>query len=206
MTQPDLLEAHRRTVEAAIAAGRRLHAAVTLSYVGYGSDKFWTGVWVEDTVVVNFGRHGAVGQTHEVVYTDATAAAKRLWQLLRSKTGKGYAVVDAAVFVAQPDPTGSGTPAGSVVRQWDALRRARAANPTRPLLRPDLQGVSPRTPTQGARVLLDLTSATPSVDTLVAAAVADPTERFLPPLVLSRPDAPEEARFLAALVGSPGIH
>lgn len=181
-------------VASVIAEGGRLHMGVTLSYVGFGSDKFWTGVMAGRQIAVNYGRHGSTGQAIMHAMDSEITAAKKMWELLRSKTGKGYAVVDAAVLVCPVTDV-------RMLNTWCDYRDARSTNPRRPLRHPELLGTSPRTGKQGAQVLLDITSATPDTETLVASAIADPSERFLPPLVMSRPDVPEEARFLAALKG-----
>lgn len=205
MTQPATITTNNQRVTDAIDAGSRLHLGVTLSYVGGSSDKFWSAVWADDFIAVNFGPHGSTGQyqLHNNLHT-AEAAAKKMWGLLRSKVGKGYAVVDAAILMVPPASRTLYGPEMEIhmISSWDRLRDARHLNPRRPLNRPELLGTSPRTPTQGAQVLLSITDPTPDLETLLAAAVADPTERFLPPIVMSRPDVPEEAKFLAALSGT----
>lgn len=204
MTHSAITENDQR-VSAAIAAGNRLHIGVTLSYVGGTSDKFWTGVWADDMIAVNFGPHFTTGQhqLHNGLRT-AEAAAKKMWGLLRSKVGKGYTVVDAAIIVVPPAARTLYGPEMEhhMVSTWNGVRDARHLNPRRPLNHPELLGTSPRTPAQGAQVLLSITDPSPDLETLVSAAVADPTERFLPPIVMSRPDVPEEAKFLAALAGT----
>lgn len=203
MTHPAITANDERVAEA-IAAGNRLHIGVTLSYVGGSSDKFWTGVWADDRIAVNYGRHFTQGQVQVHTHLGgAEGGAKKMWSLLRSKVGKGYTVVDAAVMIVPPLSTSSQIwSPHNMCRAWDVLRDARRLNPRRPLDHPELLGTSPRTPTQGAKVLLDITHPTPELETLLASAVADPTERFLPPIVMSRPDVPEEAKFLAALSGT----
>lgn len=191
------IEQNDQNVTAALAAGKRLHVGVTLSYVGGSSDKFWTGVWAGDRIVVNYGRHGSPGQFKPHEDLTEREGAKKMWGLLRDKVGDGYAVVDAAVLVV-PDTTR----AELIVGAWMSLRDARAANPMRPTHEPERLGVSPRTPTQGAEVLLAVTSPTATPESLAACAVADPSERFLPPLVMSRPDLPHAVKFMAALSGN----
>ena len=194
-------DTNNQRVTDAITAGERLGVGVTLSYVGGGSDKFWSAVWVGDRIVINYGRHGtrgAFGNNHGL--TDREGATK-MWQLLRSKVGKGYTVVDASVLTLPPNIQQTAQEA-RIIWFWDALRDARAANPKRPLDHPELLGTSPRTPTQGSQVLLDLTSPTATTESLLACAVADPTERFLPPMVMSRPDLPYQVKFMAALSGN----
>lgn len=199
------IEQNDRRVAAAIAAGQRLHVGVTLSYVGGGSDKFWTGVWAGDRIAVHFGRHGSAG-TYPLVTEGLTEqqGAKKMWSLLREKVGKGYAVVDASTLIV-PDAYITGHrahAAENIIGEWATLRTARAANPMRPSQQPELLGVSPRTGVQGAQVLLDLTAPEATTESLAACAVADPSERFLPPLVMSRPDLPHQVKFLAALSGN----
>lgn len=196
MTTNHTVAENAAQVSAAIGAGQRLHIGVTLSYVGGSSDKFWTAVWAEDLIAINYGGHGHPGQfaTHQLDSPEAGAA--KLWALLRSKTGKGYAVVDAAVMRI-PSPLLANE--HMMVREWGYLRDARRLNPLRALDHPELLGTSPRTSRLGAQVLLDITAPEVELEAMVAAAVADPTERFLPPIVISRPDAPEEAKFMAAL-------
>jgi predicted DNA-binding WGR domain protein len=201
---PNYTEANDHRVLAAIAAEERLHLGVTLSYCGGGSDKFWTGVWAEDKIAVNFGRHGSEGQTQmQAGIRTAEQGAKKMWDLLRTKVGKGYTVVDAAIIIVPPlSPTSQIWSSGNMISAWNRVRDARAMNPRRPLDHPELLGKSRRTPTEGAQVLLTITQPKPDLEALMAGAVADPTERFLPPIVMSRPDVPEEAKFLAALSGT----
>lgn len=195
---------NNQRVSEALAAGQRLHVGVTLSYVGGSSDKFWTGVWAQDRIAVNYGRHGSVGQFTLHDRLSEREGAAKLWGLLRAKVGKGYAVVDSAVLVLDPHTLASGGYDGAVraVREWERLRDDRRVNPRRPVDHPELLGTSPRTATQGAQVLLDLTSATATPESLAACAVANPTERFLPPMVMSRPDLPDAVKFMAALSGN----
>lgn len=204
MTDPHIVANDQRVTDA-IAAGTRLHVGVTLSYCGNGSDKFWSAVWANNLIAINYGPHGHTGahQLHNDLRT-APDAAKKMWQLLRTKVGKGYTVVDAAIIVVPPTARalyGSETE-HHMIRSWNIIRDARSMNPRRPLDHPELLGRSSRTPTEGAQVLMSITEPSADLDTLLAAAVADPSERFLPPIVMSRPDVPEEAKFLAALGGT----
>lgn len=206
MTNPAISGNDQRVADA-IAAGQRLHIGVTLSYCGNGSDKFWSAVWAENRIAINFGPHGAIGRIQMQNPRDTSTperAAKKMWDLLRTKVGKGYTVVDAAIMRTVPLPSTniSSVQAEIMISTWNGIRDARAMNPRRPLNHPELLGKSQRTPTEGAQVLLDITEPTPPLDTLLASAVADPTERFLPPIVMSRPDVPDEAKFLAALGGT----
>lgn len=198
------IEQNDRRVTAALAAGQRLHVGVTLSYVGGSSDKFWTGVWAGDRIAVNFGPHNSPGQFRIHENLTEQQGAKKMWGLLREKVGKGYAVVDASTMIV-PDAYVIGHrahAAENIIGAWATLRTARAANPMRPTRQPELLGISPRTGAQGAQVLLDLTAPDATAESLAACAVADPSERFLPPLVMSRPDLPHQVKFLAALSGN----
>lgn len=204
MTHPAITDNDQR-VTAAIAAGARLHAGITLSYVGGSSDKFWTAVWAKDQIAVNFGPHTAQGQFQlRRDIGGETGAAKTMWQLLRSKVGKGYTVVDATLMVVSPAALSASSAllGRHIIDEWNTLRDARAVNPRRPLNHPELNGISPRTAKEGSTVLLAMTDPHPTAEALLAGAVADPTERFLPHLALSHPEAPDEARFMAALMGS----
>lgn len=192
-------------VAARIADGQRLHIGITLSYVGGSSDKFWSAVWAENQIAVHFGPHGYSGTIQmQSNITTVDQGAKKMWDLMRKKVGKGYTVVDAAIIAVPPSlhPNLHTVRAERMIDTWNGIRDARAARSRRPLLAPELLGTSSRTPAAGAQVLLDIISPTPPLETLMAAAVADPTERFLPPIVMSRPDVPEEAKFLAALAGT----
>lgn len=198
------IEQNDQAVTDAIAAGQRLHIGVTLSYVGGGSDKFWTAVWAGNRIAVNYGRHHSPGAFDLHDGLTELEGAKKMWGLLRSKVGKGYAVVDAAVL-AVPTVYFTGHrdwAAHNIVGTWMSLRDARAVNPIRPTHQPEMLGISPRTPKQGAQVLLDVTAPDASPAVLSAAAVVGPTERFLPPIVVSRPDLPYEVKFMAALAGN----
>lgn len=197
------IEQNDTAVTDALAAGKRLHIGVTLSFVGGSSDKFWTGVWAGNRIAVNWGRHGAEGQFTLHDGLTEREGAKKFWDLLRSKVGKGYAVADASVLIV-PHADLNTHPAFAdrdMVRCWMGLRTARAAK-IRPSDHPETHGISPRTPTEGAQVLLDVTSPDASPGVLSAAAVVGPTERFLPPIVVSRPDLPYEVKFMAALSGN----
>lgn len=197
---PSAYTENNERVGAAIAAGQRLHLGVTLSYCGGSSDKFWSAVWARNRVAVNYGRHGHQGQFqfHSDIHNDQQAAAK-LWTLLRSKVGKGYAVVDGSVLALSGTYLGN---ARSMVQYWDDVRDARHLNPKRPMNHPELLGISPRNATHGAAALLAITEPHPTRETMIDSAIANPTERFLPPIIMSRPDVPDEAKFLAALGGA----
>jgi predicted DNA-binding WGR domain protein len=198
------IEQNDQNVTDAIAAGNRLHIGVTLSYVGGSSDKFWTGVWAGDRIAVNFGPHNSPGQFRLHDGLTEREGAKKMWDLLRSKVGKGYAVVDAAVLIV-PGVLHTGHrayAAENIIGSWLSLRDARRVNPIRPVHHPEMLGISPRTPTEGAQVLLDITASDATPGALSAAAVVGPTERFLPPIIMSRPDLPYEVKFMAALSGN----
>jgi predicted DNA-binding WGR domain protein len=60
------------------------------TYVGGGSDKFWSIAVNGTDVVVNFGRNGTAGQTNTKSFGDAAAAQKHADKLIHEKTGKGY--------------------------------------------------------------------------------------------------------------------
>lgn len=205
MTHPAITSNDQRVAEA-ITAGKRLHVGVTLSYVGGSSDKFWSAVWAGNLIAVNFGPHNSQGQYKPLrPLGNETEAAKEMWQLLRSKVGKGYTVVDATLMMVSPGALTARSPdllCRDIITEWDVLRDARRVNPRRPLDHPELNGISPRTAKEGSTVLLAMTDPHPTVEALLAGAVADPTERFLPHLALSHPEAPDEARFMAALMGS----
>lgn len=204
---PDQILAQSRTdCSNAIAAGQRLHMGVTLSYVGGSSDKFWSAVWVEDMVVVHFGGHGTQGQYKTHACATIEEAATKMWQLLREKVGKGYCVVDASVMRLRDDLRSASAPITNrldfeylAMRDWYDLRDARRLNPVRHTDGTEAEGLSPRSSKQGREVLLEATAAEADETTLIEASQAVESERFLPPLVLSRPDAPEVARFMAAL-------
>lgn len=203
-TGAGIIDHYQHAVANALTNDQPLHVGVTLSCVGGGSDKFWTGVWADTLIAVNFGPHGSEGQ-HKL-HADLTsreAAAAKMWDLLRTKVAKGYTVVDAACLALPADRWNRPDVAAyQMVAHWAAYKRARANNPDRPMRHLDLQGKSPRTPKQGAQVLLAITAPHPTEQDFVAAATATEGERFLPPIVMSRPDVPDAAAFLAALAGT----
>ena len=62
-------------------------------FVGGGSDKFWAVAVNGATVMVQFGRNGAAGQTKTKTFADTFAAQRHADNLIRQKTGKGYVEV-----------------------------------------------------------------------------------------------------------------
>lgn len=197
-------------VAARMAAGHPLDIGVTLSYVGGGSDKFWTAVLLGQQIAVNYGPHFATGAFRAHHLPNQQKAAQHLFRLLREKTGKGYAVSDAALF-ALP----AGVPAGAhtttlsefqarqAVDEWSRLSRARAKNPRRMDRVPNSRRTS-RTAVEGAAVLLALMTAEPDAEAFMQAACVDESERFLPPIASSHPRCPSEARFMAAFSPASG--
>ena len=206
----DVIAHQKKLVADALASGTPLHVGVTLSYVGGTSDKFWSGLWADDVILVNYGPNQVNGygpyaergqyQLHPPRGQERSAA--KFWDLLRSKTGKGYAVVDAAVMISEHAVTGVQDDAVRMMGDWNTYRDARAMNPLRAATAPVLLGHSPVSPTVGGQILMNLISPQATSESLLEAAMSAATERFVTPIALSRPDAPDEARFMAALSGS----
>jgi hypothetical protein len=141
---------------------------------------------------------------HRLVSADA--AAEKFWDLLRDKTGKGYAIVDAAVMITDtsevPLPLGDRRAAQNMTNTWTRLREDRAANPDR--LRAidwEKRTITPRTKKAGGPLLMSVTDPNVDRDTLLAAWDAPKSEAFMPKIVISHPRCPDEARMLTALAG-----
>lgn len=187
-----------------------------LTYVenayGYGSNKFYKVVLAGTGVFTCYGRrNGGLGTFARKGFADVPAAATEMWRLLRSKTGKGYHVIDAAVFdvpdeviAAANAPTrGIGWPDRTVIGTWDAQQRGDRFHARQAVLhRPDRTGRSPRTPTQGRALLVALLDPACPEQVLVDCALADPTERFLVPMGLSHPACTDEVRVAHYLAGN----
>jgi predicted DNA-binding WGR domain protein len=176
----------------------------------FGSNKFYIAILAGATVHAHYGRRNASGLGQHAAYhfgTEDEASAK-MWSLLRSKTSKGYHVVDAAVM-----DVGTGSPRGVGRRtaqgedyfaMWRRLSRGERAEERQAVVRhPVRLGISARTPKQGKQVLQALTNpGCPEAD-LLECALARPAERFLPPMAMSHPNCTDEARVARFLsVGS----
>lgn len=178
-----------------------LAASLTFTDWTANSYKFHDSALLGRHIVVRFGRVGSVGQEQTQTFGSAEQAAAKYWGLLRGKVGKGYHVDHAAVLDA-PDPrlaaaSGLSLAAGAnLLAVWSTAAKGRRA---RGIGMPDLAERSPRTPKQGATVILALSDPDCPEDILLSSALAGPSERFLYPMVLSHPNCPDEARVARAL-------
>lgn len=183
----------------------------------FGSNKFYKVVLAGTSIFTCYGRRkmsgSGAGNFGVKTFPSVDKAAAEMWRLLRSKTGKGYHVVDAAVFdipdavvdAARAPARGYVHPDRVVMGRWDAVQRGERRRERQAVLnRPDLQARSPRTPKEGKLLLLELLEPVCSPETLAACALADPSERFLVPMGLSHPSCPDEVKVLHYLSqGSP---
>jgi predicted DNA-binding WGR domain protein len=184
-----------------------LHLAVALVFrdLVRNSNKFHNSALIGRTIVVHFGRIHTAGQISQTEHPTVEKAHAAYWSLLRSKTAKGYRVLDATIgdlTASVRDPQNlSELDTHVIMTRWSATATAR--NNRHAITRvdgPEMLGLSPRTPKQGAAVIAALTDADSDADTLYACALADPSERFLYPLALSHPACPDEAKVAAALL------
>ena len=197
---------------ATVREGGTLHLGTMLSYTGGTSNKFHNSILVDTVIITNWGRIGSEGEFGIATFDTREAAAAKYWGLIRSKVGKGYLVADAVTFRLSDDITngliGRGTNVYETQRQ---MKRAvyefvnivnyRLVEQRRSL--PYGCGPvdrSPRTPKQGASVILTITSPHPDADALLECALAASSERFLHTMVLSHPECPEEAAVARSLI------
>lgn len=173
----------------------------------FGSNKFYKVVLAGASVFTSYGRRGVreAGNFGVKSLPSVDKAAAEMWRLLRAKTGKGYHVVDAAVFdipeavveAGERPVYGFGARDRTVVGHWDATQRGdRRSERQAALHRPVLQGRSPRTPREGKLLLLELLEPVCSRETLIGCALAVPSERFLVPMGLSHPSCPDDVKVL----------
>lgn len=184
------------------ARGQRLQVGVALRYRAGSSDKFWNATWARRSILVHYGRrtHTWGPGQHVTHHFDTEAqAASKMWSLLRDKTSKGYAVVDATFLY--PATGQDADSASAAHRNFEHLLTEANLTRTHPLPDTAATARSPRTAKVGGGVLLDITGPSPSDDNLANAVAAHESERFLIPLVLSHPNLPEVARFMASMSG-----
>lgn len=158
------------------------------------SDKWWEGAFQGTTIITRFGRQGSGGQQSIKSFDTIEKAAAYYWNLLREKVGKkGYHLDSARTLKSNEDIT---------VRDWGVLLPKKWDQ----LGYPDLQGLSQRTAKVGAKVILELSDPNADEDFLFEAANADPSERFLVPLVLSHPNCPDEAKVMQILITNNAVN
>lgn len=156
------------------------------------SDKWWEGAFQGTTVITRFGRQGSGGAQSAKSFDSIEKASAYYWNLLRDKVGKGYHLDSARTLRNKED---------IAVRDWGILLPRKWDE----LGYPDLQGKSPRTGKVGAALMITLSDPNASEDFLFDAANADPSERFLVPLVLSHPNCPDEAKVMQILITNNAI-
>lgn len=181
-----------------------------LTYINYanGNDKYYRVIMFGNRIYTQYGRRGSETSPSLKTFDTLDLAAADMWKTLRSKVGKGYAVVDAAVFNLNDELVdnynaayGNRDSARMVIGAWKRLQNGERATSRRALMRhPDLQVRSPRTPLQGKFLIMDLINETCSEDLLLSCAMADPSERFLPPIALSHPACTDTVRVAGFLI------
>ena len=178
-----------KTAPKPLTTSARLGFLVRLDYNDDSSNshKWWDGALQGTTVITRFGRQNTNGQSSEKTFETVEKAAAYYWNLLREKVGKGYHLDAARTLKPNEDITNRNW-SNLVPKTWNELGY------------PDLQGLSPRTAKVGAQVILDLSDPNADEDFLFEAANADPSERFLVPLVLSHPNCPDEAKVMQILI------
>lgn len=181
----------------------------------FGSNKFYKAVLAGDGVFTCYGRrHGGNSSNYGAKsFESLDAAAADFWRLVRAKVGKGYQVVDAAVFdvpdaavaAARVAPFGFSHPDRVMIEKWDAVQRGERRRERQAILNhPDRQGRSPRTPREGKALLVALMDPECPREVLMECALASPEERFLVPMGLSHPGCPDDVRVAHFLNG--GVH
>lgn len=169
------------------------------SGMGRGSNKFHYSVLFGNKYIVQYGRVGNGGPIEIKSFENEEKAAAKYWGLIREKVGKGYHVDSAKVVSQSLLPLRNGSLDIDITRQidWGVLAPAS----TQGVGYPEKLGLSPRTPKQGAEVFLTLTNpVVADKNKLIACAMANPSERFLLPMVLSHPACPREANVIASLL------
>lgn len=181
-----------------------LTLSVSLHFDWGSSNKFYDLILVGRHVLIRFGRTYLTGETLCKEFPTEQAAAAEAWKLLRSKTGKGYHVEWAftrTVAETLRDPNMFDWV--TLDEAWHTMemffrlpaRRGRCSGPDEP----EFVELSPRTPRQGAQVLLELTDPDAGEEFLLASALAGDDERFLHLLVATHPNCPDTARVVEAL-------
>lgn len=171
---------------------------VSLEYTMLGSDKFYRAVALpgEGKVLVVYGRRGQVGAVCEYSCGDTAAVARKMWHLLRAKTGKGYVVAaaDAAPLEATVSRYREGG-AGAVMDDWST------AAPMGWTSARVLAVKSSRPAREGARIIAEMFKKNPDVDTLLEVPFAGECEEFLKRMAYSHPGCPDDVLVVKELVG-----
>ena len=178
----------------------------------FGSNKYYKAVLAGHGVFTCYGRrHGGNSSNYGAKsFASADAAAAEFWRLVRGKAGKGYQVVDAAVFnvpdaviaAACASSPGFSYPDRSLIEKWDAVQRGERRRERQAILHhPDRQGRSPRTPREGKALLVALMDPGCPREVLMECALAAPQERFLVPMGLSHPGCPDDVKVAHFLAG-----
>lgn len=188
-----------------------LALAVSLHFDEGTSDKEYHAVLFDRFVATRYGRRHMPGQGSVETFDTPAKAAAKYWNILRNKTGKGYAVVDALTIdlaAATHLLLGGSTPTNRrdmdlMIERWIRATEGRLrAGKASPQEMPDWadRHPSPRTGKQGSQVILTMTDPQAPADALFEAALATLEERFLWNLAISHPNCPDEAKVARALL------
>lgn len=172
---------------------------VALEYTEGSSDKFYRIVALTHTgeVVVSYGRRGSVGNLCVYPCEGVEGVARKLWDLLRAKVGKGYRVAAVDIIpivdVVRQIPSGD---VDSIMRVW-ADETPMGLYNARPTV-----GKSARPAREGTKILVEMFTASPDVDTLFGVPFVGECEEFLQLLAYAHPGCPEDVLVLKGLLGA----
>lgn len=177
---------------------------VSHAYGSRGSNKFYIAILAGTAVHVRYGRRGHWSHSHGTKrFATVEEACAEMWRTVRGKTGKGYHVIDAAVFEVRDDEVEAAAdfasrfnePGATLMSHWQVFEsNERAGERQEVLTYPDSSGRSPRTPKQGKVLLRSLVDPACPEEILLACALPAPSERFLSPMAMSHPNCTETAR------------
>jgi predicted DNA-binding WGR domain protein len=109
-----------------------------LEFTDAKSSKFWEITLTGGIVVVRFGKSGTQGQSQEMTFADAEAAAKHAAKLIAEKTGKGYIERGTQQPGSAPDSSAPADPkATAAVAVTKPARPAKSAKPKNPVQDPE---------------------------------------------------------------------
>lgn len=167
---------------------------VALEYTQGNSDKFYRIVALPQRgeVVVAYGRRGTEGNVCSYPCGNVGGTARKMWDLLRAKVGKGY-VVTAADTVAVEGFFGT---ASDIMYTWGrtAPMGWRGARP--------LAVKSTRPAKEGAGLIAELFTAEPDVEAFFEIPFVGECEEFLKLLTYAHPGCPVEVLVMKDLLGA----
>jgi len=174
------------------------------TYVDNTSNKYYIAVLAGNSVHVRYGRRGVHHYSHgSKNFEDHLSACAEMWKILRGKTGKGYHVIDAAVFPVSDFSVAWAregrqrfSEAGyGIIEAWNRFEDEHRSSDRRDILsRPALTGKTPRTPRQGKSILAKLVDPDCPESILIESALAGPSEQFLGSMAMSHPNCSANAR------------